>query len=157
MGDYLRKFPYCRPQGTRLVYFTPSTSAIVPGLSFSRSYPDSRVFLQLPRFSSHLKIDLQLKYIWLRCCAPRSYMDSIVAATSTPYMFSTWSHRAAPYATQPLERFQEFCFFLVSPRLVKEDKLQAHPRSRENKFQVHLPKAIYRFFIPPFPPLLFKS
>ena len=117
-------------------------------------------------------------------------MDSIVAATSTPYMFSTWSHQAAPYATQPPGRFQEFCFFLVSSRLVKEDKLQAfrgqeswkglsdsferyiaralkweeekqmegsHPRSRENKFQVHLPKAIYRFFIPPFPPLLFKS
>ena len=110
MGDYLRKSTYCMPQGTRLVYFTPSTSAIVPGLSFSRSYPDSRVFLQLPRFSSHLKIDSQLKYIWLQCCAPRSYMDSIVAATSTPYMFSTWSQRAAPLSHQ--EDFRNFVFFL---------------------------------------------
>ena len=32
----------------RLVDFTPSTSAIVPGLSFSLSHPDSRVFLLLP-------------------------------------------------------------------------------------------------------------
>jgi len=117
--------PRTVPQGTRLVYFTPSTSAIVPGLSFSRSHPDSRVFLQLPRFSSRLKIDLQLTYIWLQCCAPGSYMDGIVAARGTPYMFSTWFHRAAPFATQSPGRFQEFCFFLVSPRLVKEDKLQA--------------------------------
>jgi len=101
MGDYLGKSPYRMPQGTRLVYFTPSTSATVPGLSFSRSHPDSGVSLQPPWFSFRPKINSQLKHIWLWCCAPRSYMASTAAARGTWYMLSTCSRRAAPFAIQP--------------------------------------------------------
>ena len=50
------------------------------GLSFSRSQPDSRVFLRVLRFSSLAKIDSQLINIWLWCCAPTSNMDCIAAA-----------------------------------------------------------------------------
>ena len=48
-----------------------------------------------------LKIDPQLKYIWLWCCAPRSYMAGIAAATGTPYMLlvslSCPFHNSAPW------------------------------------------------------------
>ena len=60
----------------------PPTSAIVHGLSFSRSQPDLRVFLHVLLFSSRSKIDSQSKTCVL--CS-RIKHDHLAAAIEAPF------------------------------------------------------------------------
>ena len=63
----------------------PPTSAIVRGLSFSRSQPDLRVFLRVPRFSSLSKIDSQVKkhLAWVLCS--RIIHDRLAETIEAPF------------------------------------------------------------------------
>ena len=78
----------CMPWEVRLALCSTlahPTPAILRGLSFSRSQPDLRVFLRVPRFSSLSKIDSQVKkhLAWVLC--PGIIHDRLAAAIETPF------------------------------------------------------------------------